>query len=201
MGLAGGGSSTSSAVQPTQSLQEVRRGDGVALLFATGTPPARERAYATQGVVALREPVRAEVIRAFVTRFFEACVAERADWLTPLVSANAPYYVNGRSYSQALDNYRSRMRLYDYTQLRDTGFLRWDDYETLREDELGPRREPLPQDSRMPEPMQGDVLVRILVQLPAQVQQPLFAERWWALLRRSPDEEGVVAVAIGEEPR
>ncbi len=169
------------------------------MLEPTLTVPDAEERAAAGGVVALRLPTASAEVESYVRRMLEACVAENLPELAQLFAPAAPFFVGPRATVSAVDTYRNRLRSFDYGKLRGATVAKWDDMEILRDDELPSRRAPLLSDPRFPPLHAGDVFVHVPIDLPRNVNEPLFGDAVWFLLRRSGDR--LVAVVVGEDPR
>ncbi len=184
------------ASEPFQTATELpkqkRKPDGVFVDTPAAVPSAADRATAA-GHVALREPIREgatnQVVRAFFAAFEREDIGELQEMLAPGAAVLAP----GRPGSpRLLDNWRTRLRNFEYQKLVGLDYAKVDRAERYEFEELGQRgAPPRPGDMRP-----GDVLVRVPMNMP-RTGETLFGDVMVFLFRRT---EGQLKIAgVGEE--
>lgn len=179
-------------VTATELPKQKRKPDGVFIDPPAALPQAAERAPAV-GQVALREPIGEAPALALVRSFFAAFEREDQEVLSEMLAPGAVTLEPGRPGSpRLLDNWRNRMRSFEYQKLAGLDYARYDRAERFDHDELGRAGAPL----RPHEMRSGDVLVRIPMNMP-RTGETLFGDVMTFLLRRS---DGQLKIAgVGEE--
>jgi hypothetical protein len=163
------------------SLAEVpRRPDGVVIEPAPAVPEVSDRAPSS-GVVALREPLGGEAALAVVDALFQAFARESPEALAALLTDDAAWIGASRAAKGTiLDQWRSRLKSFDYSRLAGSEMFRVDRVERFSYADLGgPGAAPRPE--RM---APGDVLLRVPVTTPRAGSEALFGDVILLLLRR-----------------
>ena len=125
-----------------------RKPDGIAIDPPMQTPPAREQANASDGIVTLRSPLGAEAARSVVTRFFQVIVNEDREGLRKLLAPTAiAYNPASNARENAVAYWSRRFDSLDYRLLTTGSLFREDTIELYRADQwvggaLGDETEP-----------------------------------------------------------
>jgi hypothetical protein len=152
-----------------------RRPDGIVLEPAPALPVAMERASAS-GIVALREPLVEEVVRAYL-RAFEL---EDIDALEQLLAQDAAPLGRGGGKQQLLELWRSKMKNFEYQKLAGVEVARIAQIERHSYESLSASAGPM----RPAEMRPGDLFVRVPIATPRIGSDQLFGDILVLLLRR-----------------
>jgi hypothetical protein len=170
-----------------------RKPDGVLLDTPSALPRAEDRAPA-RGVVSLREPLSLEAVKEVARAYVRAFEREDIDALGQLLTTDATPLFGARAGRQPLlEQFRTRMKNYDYGKLGGAEVARLDRIERYELDELGVPGAP----DRPPEMKPGDLLVRVPITTPRVGAEPLFGDVVILLLRR--DEGHFKIAGVAEE--
>ena len=170
-----------------------RKPDGVLLDPAPALPNAADRASA-RGVVSLREPLSFEAIKEIARAYVRSYEHEEEATFSQLLTSDATPLFGGRAGRQPLlEQFRSRIKNYDYAKLGGSEVARLDQIERYELSEVGVPGSP----ERPPEMKPGDLLIRLPIATPRIGSEPLFGDVVILLLRR--DEGRFKIAGVAEE--
>ena len=170
-----------------------RRPDGVLLDEPAALPASSDRA-AARGVVSLREPLAIDAIKDIAHAYVRSFAREDESAFNQLLFAPdvAPLYTTRVGRQTLSEQFRTRIKNYDYAKLGTSEIARLDQIERYAIDELG-----LPGTPDRPSEMKpGDLLIRIPIATPRIGAEPLFGDVVVLLLRR---DEGRFKIAGAAE--
>jgi hypothetical protein len=190
--LVGGCGASEPFPTATELPKAKRKPDGVFIDPPAALPEASERAPAS-GMVALREPIGTEVVEGQIRAFFRAFEREDIEQVGEMLTRDATILEPGRPGTpRLLDNWRVRMRNFEYQKLAGTDYAKIERAERYDYDELGHTGAPPRPGDMKP----GDVVVRVPMNMP-RTGETLFGDVMIFMFRRS---EGALKIAgVGEE--
>jgi hypothetical protein len=177
------------AAGPTASA-EPRQPDSVVLEPPPALPSAAGVASA-RGVVALREPLAADVVVDVVESFVDAWAHEALDTLVGMLAADAgPLEARGRGRAALVEGWRQRMHAHEYGRLVGVEVVRPDRIQRWSLEDFAPG------DPSRPDVRPGELLVRAPVETTTIGGDKLFGDVLVMILRV--DEGKYKIVAYGE---
>ena len=173
----------------TEIPSATRHPDGVVLEPPSALPGVTVRADA-RGVVALREPLGDDAIRAVVKQIVSAFEEKDPTTLESLLSDEVAYYEGGRKLTRSnlVDVWRRRMSQLDYSKLAGMDVVRVEKIQRFEYDELGGQGEP----ARPPDMQQGDLFVKVPIEISQVGGEKLFGDAWFLTLRQ---EAGILHIS------
>ena len=171
--------------RPGEPSHDVRQPDGVALSWRPLLPSPAESS-SSEGIAVLREPLGMAFVRPQVEAYFRLFVAEDFEGLRALTSDQV-MRTDGSRGQGVIDSFRNRLRTFDYGKLRNTRFARLD------EAHYGSASALIPAVQFQP----GDFALRVPIDLPFTVVEPLFSSAVTFVFRRV--DGAVVIVGYGED--
>jgi hypothetical protein len=163
---------------------------------APALPKAVDRAPA-RGVVTLREPLGVEAARDVVRAYIHAFEREDVEGLGQLLTPDAGPLFGGRGgRGGLLEQWRTRMKNFDYGRLAGGEVARFDRIERFEYDELGAPGAP----PRPPEMKAGELLLRVPIATPRIGADQLFGDVVILLLRREESRLKIAGVAEENGP-